>query len=106
MAAQQDYYSILGISRNASDADIKKAYRRAALRDHPDRNPGDPTAAERFRESAAAYEVLSDPETRKLYDIYGADFEQKQHSAEYDKTTAPPPHQAPDNIMEDVIYKC
>lgn len=105
MAAQQDYYTILGISKNASDSDIKKAYRRAALRYHPDRNPGDPTAAERFREAAAAYEVLSDPETRKLYDIYGFDFEDKQQSAEYGNATAPPSHQAPDNIMEDVYIE-
>ncbi len=105
MAAQGDYYSILGISKNASDADIKKAYRRAALQYHPDRNPGNPTAAERFREAAAAYEVLSDPEKRKLYDIYGVDFERKQHAPGYDEATSPPPHQAPDNIMEDVYIE-
>jgi DnaJ-class molecular chaperone len=103
MAAQRDYYAVLGVSKNASDADIKKAYRRAALQYHPDRNPGDPTAAERFREAAAAYEVLADPEKRKLYDIYGADFERKQQAP--GGATPPPPHQAPDDIMEDVYIE-
>jgi DnaJ-class molecular chaperone len=102
MAAQRDYYEVLGISKNASDAEIKKAYRRAALKYHPDRNPGDTTAAERFRESAAAYEVLSDPEKRKLYDIYGFDFERKQQAPGYEQATTPPPHQPPGDIMEEV----
>jgi DnaJ-class molecular chaperone len=105
MAAQRDYYEVLGISKNASDAEIKKAYRRAALKYHPDRNPGDTKAAERFRESAAAYEVLSDPEKRKLYDIYGFDFERKQQAPGYEHSTTPPPHQAPGDIMEDVYIE-
>lgn len=102
MAAQQDYYTVLGISKNATDADIKKAYRRAALQYHPDRNSGDPTAAERFRAAAAAYEVLSDPEKRKLYDIYGDDFERKQQAPGSERTTTPPPHQAPSDVMEEL----
>jgi DnaJ-class molecular chaperone len=101
--AQHDYYTVLGISKNASDAEIKKAYRRAALKFHPDRNPGEPTAAQRFREAAAAYEVLSDPESRKLYDLYGHDFEKKQHAGY--KEPSPPPHQPPDNIMEEVYIE-
>lgn len=105
MAAQHDYYSVLDISKNASDAEIKKAYRQAALKYHPDRNPGDSMAAERFREAAAAYEVLSDPDKRKLYDIYGFDFERKQYTSEQDYATGPPPHQAPDNIMEEVYIE-
>lgn len=103
MAAQRDYYSVLGVSKTASDSEIKTAYRQAALRYHPDRNPDDPNAAERFREAAAAYEVLSDPETRKLYDIYGPNFEQHQHAPGSGAET--PPHEAPDDIMEEVYIE-
>lgn len=70
---KQDYYSILGIDRNASAEEIKKSYRKIALRYHPDRNPGDLKAEERFKEAAEAYEVLRDPEKRELYDRYGHD---------------------------------
>jgi molecular chaperone DnaJ len=69
--AKRDYYEILGVARDASDADIKKAFRRLARQLHPDVNPGDASAAERFREAAEAYEVLSKPETRSRYDRYG-----------------------------------
>jgi hypothetical protein len=103
--AQRDYYEILGVARNASDAEIKKAYRRLALKYHPDRNPGNPNAAEYFREAAAAYEVLSDPETRKLYDLYGHDFEKKRQAPGYEEPTTPPPHETPDNIMEEVYIE-
>ncbi len=71
MAQIRDLYEILGIGRDASDEDIKKAYRRLAREYHPDVNP-DPAAEERFKEVAAAYEILSDPQKRQRYDTYGA----------------------------------
>jgi molecular chaperone DnaJ len=69
--AQRDYYEILGVSRDASDTDIKKAFRQLALKHHPDRNPGDAHAEERFKEAAEAYGVLGDPDKRRRYDAYG-----------------------------------
>ncbi|HPD28464.1 MAG TPA: DnaJ domain-containing protein, partial [Phycisphaerae bacterium] len=71
MAAQRDYYEILGVSRDAGPDEIKKAYRRAALKYHPDRNKNDPDAEAKFKEAAQAYEVLSDPQKRQRYDRYG-----------------------------------
>ncbi|MBM4284997.1 MAG: molecular chaperone DnaJ [Deltaproteobacteria bacterium] len=68
---RKDYYQILGVSRNASAEEIKKQYRQLALKYHPDRNPGDKSAEEKFKEAAEAYEVLHDPEKRRLYDTYG-----------------------------------
>ncbi len=69
--AKEDYYSILGVSRDAKDSDIKKAYRRLARRNHPDVNPGDKNAEERFKRIQQAYDILSDPKKRALYDQYG-----------------------------------
>ncbi len=69
--SDRDYYDILGIGRDADVAAIKKAYRQAALRHHPDKNPGDREAEEKFKEAAEAYAVLSDPEKRQLYDRFG-----------------------------------
>ncbi|HEY8403129.1 MAG TPA: molecular chaperone DnaJ [Flavobacteriales bacterium] len=69
--AKRDYYDILGLSRNATDAEIKKAYRQMALKYHPDKNPGDKEAEEKFKEAADAYAVLSDPQKRAHYDRYG-----------------------------------
>ncbi|MFM2206218.1 MAG: molecular chaperone DnaJ [Bacteroidota bacterium] len=69
--AKRDYYEILGVAKNASDADIKKAYRQQAMKFHPDRNPGDKEAEEKFKEAAEAYEVLSDADKRKRYDQFG-----------------------------------
>jgi molecular chaperone DnaJ len=70
-SAERDYYDILGVTRAASEADIKKAFRRRARELHPDVNPGDPEAEARFKELAEAYETLSDPEARALYDRLG-----------------------------------
>lgn len=69
--AKRDYYEVLGVSREASDADVKKAYRRMARSHHPDANPEDSNAEERFKELTEAYEVLSSPEARRAYDTYG-----------------------------------
>jgi molecular chaperone DnaJ len=70
---KQDYYEVLGISRSASEDEIKKAYRKNALKYHPDRNPGDKECEEKFKEASEAYEVLRDPEKRGLYDRFGHD---------------------------------
>src|SRR5579871_10016 len=70
-ATKRDYYEVLGIGRDASADDIKKAYRQLALKYHPDRNPGDEEAPKRFKEAAEAYEVLSDADKRQRYDRYG-----------------------------------
>ena len=67
----RDYYEILGVERSASGDEIKRAYRRMAMKYHPDRNPDDPEAESRFKEASEAYEVLSDDEKRKVYDQYG-----------------------------------
>ena len=67
----KDYYAILGVPRNATQEEIKRAYRRLALKYHPDRNPGDREAEEKFKEISEAYEVLSDPEKRAIYDAQG-----------------------------------
>lgn len=69
--AEQDYYQILGLRKGASEAEIKKGYRRLARKLHPDVNPGDRNAEERFKKVQTAYQVLSDPEKRKIYDRYG-----------------------------------
>ncbi len=69
----KDLYAILGISRNATQEEIKKAYRKRALEYHPDRNPDNPEAEEKFKEASEAYSILSDPQKRELYDRYGYD---------------------------------
>lgn len=69
--AQRDYYEVLGVTRETSDEEIKRAYRQMALKYHPDRNPDDPDAEQRFKEAAEAYEVLRDPERRSRYDRFG-----------------------------------
>ena len=71
MAAKRDYYEVLGVDRNADSAAIKKAYRKLAKKYHPDTNAGDPHAEQMFKEATEAYEVLSDPEKKKLYDRFG-----------------------------------
>src|SRR6187455_2705345 len=69
--AKRDYYEILGVARDASEADVKKAYRRLAMKHHPDRNPGDPEAEAHFKEAKEAYEALSDKDKRAAYDRFG-----------------------------------
>lgn len=69
--AKRDFYEVLGVSRNASEAEIKKAYRKMAIKFHPDKNPGDDEAEEKFKEAAEAYEVLSNAEKKQRYDQFG-----------------------------------
>ena len=69
--AKRDYYEVLGVDRGASADEIKKAYRKAALKYHPDKNPGDKEAEEKFKEAAEAYDVLSNPDKKARYDQFG-----------------------------------
>ncbi len=71
MAEKRDYYEVLGVDRGADDATLKKAYRKLAKKYHPDMNPGDKEAEQKFKEATEAYSVLSDPEKRKTYDQFG-----------------------------------
>ncbi|MCR4665284.1 MAG: molecular chaperone DnaJ [Paludibacteraceae bacterium] len=71
MAEKRDYYEVLGVDKTATADDIKKAYRKKAIQYHPDKNPGDKEAEEKFKEAAEAYEVLSDPQKRQRYDQFG-----------------------------------
>ena len=69
--SKRDYYEILGIAKNATDAEIKAAYRKLAIQHHPDKNPNDHTAEDKFKEAAEAYSVLSDSQKRAAYDRFG-----------------------------------
>src|SRR5262245_2181204 len=73
MAVQtkRDFYEVLGVAKDATPEDIKKAFRKLAMKHHPDKNPGDKGAEDRFKEVAEAYEILSDPEKRQRYDQFG-----------------------------------
>ena len=73
MAKKEDYYSVLGVDRNADQTELKRAYRKMAMKYHPDRNPGNPEAEEKFKTLNEAFEVLSDPQKRQIYDNYGAE---------------------------------
>ncbi|MDP1661258.1 MAG: molecular chaperone DnaJ [Phycisphaerales bacterium] len=83
-AAQRDYYEVLGVQKTADAEEIKRAYRRLAMKHHPDRNPGDAEAEKAFKEAAAAYEVLSDAEKRKRYDQFGVEGVRGQGTASHD----------------------
>lgn len=81
MSNKRDYYEVLGVSRSASESELKRAYRKTALESHPDQNPGDDEAAQRFKEAAEAYKVLSDAQQRRVYDQFGhAGLEQRGFS--------------------------
>lgn len=82
VAMNTDYYKILGVDKKAGNDDIKKAYRKLALKYHPDKNPGNKEAEEKFKKISEAYAVLSDPEKRKQYDNFGSDSFSRQYSQE------------------------
>ena len=84
MAGKRDYYEVLGVSRNADEKEIKKAYRKLAKKYHPDMNPGDQQAEQKFKEITEAYTILTDPEKKKLYDQFGhAAFEEGGAGSSY-----------------------
>src|SRR6185503_2601428 len=89
----QDYYQILGVARSASEGDIKKAYRKLARKHHPDFNPNNKQAEEKFKQLQEAYEVLSDADKRKKYDQLGANY---KNGAEF----TPPPNWEPMDFSE------
>ena len=71
MAEKRDYYEVLGVSRSATDDELKRAYRKLAKKYHPDTNPGDKNAEAKFKEASEAYAILSDPDKRRQYDQFG-----------------------------------
>ena len=71
MSTKRDYYEVLGVSKSATESELKKAYRKLALQYHPDKNPDDKAAEDKFKEAAEAYEILSDADKRARYDRFG-----------------------------------
>ena len=84
MEQKPDFYELLGVSSDASEQDIKRAYRKLARKYHPDVNPGDPAAERKFKEISQAYNTLSDPDKRKKYDRFGHAWEQAQATGQWD----------------------
>ena len=78
----EDYYKILGVEKNSTEDDIKKAYRKLAMKFHPDRNPNNKQAEEKFKKISEAYAVLSDKEKRKQYDSFGSDAFRQRYTQE------------------------
>ncbi len=96
MSAKRDYYEVLGCTRGVSDKDLKKAYRKLARKYHPDSNPGNKEAEQKFKEISEAYDVLSDPEKRRLYDQFGmAAFDESAGGAGYGHYSQDPFGQGP-----------
>src|SRR3954462_6571119 len=91
--AKRDYYHVLGLEKTATADEVKKAYRQLAVKYHPDKNPGDKTAEEKFKELGEAYEALSDPQKRAAYDQYGhAAFDKRPgHARQSDEQTTEQP---------------
>ncbi|MEX2425556.1 MAG: DnaJ C-terminal domain-containing protein [Thermomicrobiaceae bacterium] len=85
----KDYYQLLGVSRDADEKEIKRAYRKLARKYHPDANTGEPNTEDRFKEINEAYEVLKDPEKRSRYDRFGADWERYQHAESSGQAAGP-----------------
>src|SRR5574344_489740 len=81
MSEKRDYYEVLGVAKTASAEEIKHAYKKLAIKYHPDKNPGNKEAEEKFKEAAEAYEVLSDPQKRSNYDQFGHDMPVKMNAS-------------------------